>query len=695
MDQDLLFEVGTEEMPAGELPAALGAYRAAAVALFEEARLSFRSLRIYATPRRLTLLVEGLAHRQGDLTRQVIGPARAVAFDKEGRPTKAALGFARSQGVTPQELRTVQTERGEYVAVRVEEKGRPAVEILPVLLPRLVLSIPFGKQMRWGEADLRFVRPIRWLCCLYGAAVVPVRIGTVKAGSLTYGHRFLSPGPFAIPGAGEYLSLLEAQRVIADPERRKAVIRKQVEETAAGLGGRAVIEEELLEQVTHMVEWPVAVAGELDPTYLAMPREVVVTPMQKHQRYFPVQREDGQLLAWFITISNTETPDPSVVRKGNERVLRARLADADFYFREDREVPLSDRLPQLRGVTFQERLGTLYEKTERVMALARYLAGLIAPTRRFFVERAAELAKADLVTGVVREFPELQGIMGREYARLSKEPVEVAQAIGEQYLPRSAGDPIPRSLEGAILSVSDRIDTIVGCLAAGFIPTGSEDPYALRRQAFGAISIMLDFPLHILGLLPGLVDHALVQVAPKIGLGTALEAKPIRERIMEFFRGRLETAMQERGIQADVVEAILAEGFDDPYGALVRARALTEFRGRPDFEALLITFKRVVNILPDGFRGEVDRSRFEDDVERQLHARVEAERGAIEAALASEAYQQALERIAGLRPLVDQFFNTVMVMVDDPALRANRLALLHSIARLLLPIADLRKLSVG
>lgn len=687
--RDLLFEVGTEELPPSELGRALQNYLQEAGRQFAEARLEVLSgFSAYSTPRRLTLGVRGLAERQSDLVREVIGPARTVAYTKDGRSTRAAEGFARAQGISVGDLVVTRMERGEYVAARVREAGRNTVEVLLELLPRIPLSIPWRKQMRWDETDLRFVRPIRWMVCLYGTEVVPVRIGSTVASDLTYGHRFLDPGPHRLVEASAYLAVLREARVEPEVQLRRERIRKAVEQEAAREGGIAVIEEPLLEAVADLVEWPAAITGSFPSEYLDLPREVIITPMQHHQRYFPIEHPvDRTLLPRFVAISNMDVADPAVIRSGYERVLRARLADAAFYFRHDLAVTLEARLPQLEQVVYQERLGTLAEKARRLVALGRWVAGRVRPELVDVVARAALLAKADLVTGMVREFPELEGVMGGEYARRGGEPDSVARAIREHYLPRFAGDRLPHSLPGAIVSLVDRIDAVVGCLGVGVIPTGSEDPYGLRRRAAGAVAILLDVPIRV--SLTSLVDQTLD------GFGGALtESKTVtRDRAIEFLRGRLSTGLQERGMPADVVEAVLATGVDDPAAALGRAQAVAAFRARPDFESLLIAFKRVVNILPAGFAGSVDAARFQDPAERALFEALAQRRGRIEDALRDEAYETALAEIAALRPWVDQFFTAVLVMVEDQALQQNRLALLADIARLLLPVADLRRLA--
>lgn len=688
MTHSLLFEVGTEELPPSEMPAVLPALIDNARKLLEDARLGFETARHFATPRRLAIVVDGLADRQTPLTTTVTGPPKKAAYDAQGKPTKAAEGFARSQGVSIEQVRTVQTERGEYLAVERREAGRAAAEVLPELLERLVGSLPFAKQMRWGEGDVRFVRPVRWVVALLDAEVLPVTIAGVAAGRRTFGHRFLSPAPIELHDPAEYLPRLEAAFVVADVDARRTKIRRQVEAAAMTAGGDAHIDDATLESVTHLVEDAAPVVGTFAETFLDLPPAVIETPIRRHQRCFPIgKRDHGGLSAAFVAVTDMPGVDPTAIRRGNERVIRARLADADFYFREDLKITPEARVPMLKGIVFQERLGTLYEKTERLEALAEHLgAPLLAAQELLILRRAARLAKSDLASGMVREFPELQGEMGAVYAERAAEPDGVARAIAEHYRPRSADDPIPSSAAGALLAIADKLDTVVGCLGVGLMPTGSQDPYGLRRQAQGLVQIALGAGFRL--SLPALVDRALALLAPKL----TEPAEATRERVLEFLRLRLATLLSSRGLRPDVVEAVLVRGFDDPVEAARRAEALTRLMSRSDWEPLVVTFKRTINILPPRAIGPVDPGRFADEAERALHERTEACRPEVTAALEARDYERALTELAALRPAVDRFFDAVLVMDKDAAVQENRLALLKEIARLLLAVADLRKI---
>jgi len=682
----LLFELGTEELPPSDLAAVLGALDDGARRMLEEARLGFAGLRVHSTPRRLALFVDGLQPEQTTVTVTVTGPPKKAAFDADGKPTRAAEGFARAQGVAVGSLITVATERGDYLAAQREERGRPAGEVLPEPLAGLMLSLPFSKQMRWGDGDVRFIRPIRWVLALLDTKVLPVTVAGIAAGPMTFGHRFVAPAPIEITEPSAYLSALERGFVIADVEQRRALVRREVESAAAKTGQRAVIDEATLATVVHLVEYPAAVVGTFSEKYLDLPREVVETPIRRHQKCFTVESLDGRLAPTFVAVSNMPGADPAEIRRGNERVIRARLADADFYFREDLKVSPEHRVDQLRGMVFQERLGTLFEKTERLVALTERLgAGLPAAERQALV-RAARLAKSDLASGMVREFPELQGVIGEEYALRAGESPAVARAIREHYLPRAADDRLPATSVGALLSIADKADTIVGCIGIGLMPTGSQDPYALRRQAQGIVQILLGMPLRL--SLSALVEEARRLLAPKL-----TEAEDVtRGRVLDFFRARLTTLLTARGVRPDVAEAVLAAGFDQPALALKRAEALTALMTQPGWEPLVITFKRTINILPSRAVGAVNLARFVNEAERALHAATTECAPRVRLAIETEDYAAALGELASLRPVVDRFFDAVMVMDKDPALQENRLALLRAIAEMLLSVADLRKI---
>ena len=677
-DADLLFEIGTEELPSPVIRNVIAQVEAGVRASLETHRLSVRAVRAVGTPRRLTVVAEGVARRQAEITTQIVGPPASAAFDAEGRPTRAAEGFAKSQGVAGGGVTVVTTERGRYAAVVKAEPCRPAAVLLKEALPRIIDGLSFGRSMRWEPSGARFARPIRWIVALYDGKVIPFSHGGVASGSRTRGHALTAPGLVRVPGdwAG-YAKTLERVGVLVDHERRRAVIESQLATAAKAAGGRLVEDEALVEQATFLTESPWAVAGAFDRRYLTLPHEVIVTVMREHQGYFSLVDRHGVPLPAFIAVSNVKKTGraAAVIRAGYERVLRARLDDATFYFEQDQREKLSDRVERLKGVVFQERLGTVYEKVERLVALCGWLAPLFEVEREA-AERAARLCKADLTTGMVREFPELQGVMGREYARRQQEPDEVAVAIGEHYRPRFAGDDIPARPLAQLLAVADKIDTIARCFGAELIPSGSQDPYALRRQGVGVV--------HILRQRPVVSLSALLARAALPGTDTA----PIRE----FFCQRIESLAKAEGYRADLVNAVLAvpAAADHPALAFRRLRALAAFSRRPAFDSLMTACKRVMNILPATCPTTVDPARLTVEAERRLHAEAERVAHLVRVEEEHERDEAVLDAYESLRPAIDAFFTDVMVMAEDPAVRETRLALLKSVNDLLARFADFR-----
>jgi glycyl-tRNA synthetase beta chain len=687
MGKELLFEIGTEEIPSGYIPPALEELKAAAGRLLQEQRLSLANLRTLATPRRLTLFVDGLAERQADARREVVGPPKTVAFDADGKPTRAAEGFARAQGVPVDRLEVRSLDRGEYLVAVQEEKGARTPEVLTTLLPRLLTLLSFPKFMRWGEGTFRFVRPIRWLLAIYDGKVIPFSVDGLQSDAKTYGHRFLSPRGVRVRSFQEYLDTLEERYVIANTDRRRALVRKLAIEAAAAVKGQPILDSDLLETVTNLVEFPTAVCGSFRPEYLELPREVIITPMQKHQRYFPVVDTTGRLLSHFVTVSNMRAKDMDLIRQGNERVLQARLNDAEFFYKEDRKHPLAERLPDLQHIIFQEKLGTVHDKVQRLRRLVGLVAERADPACRAVAERAAELCKADLVTSMVKEFPTLQGVMGGDYARLSGEPSEVCQAIVEHYLPRFAGDRLPESNASAVVGLADRLDSIVGCFGIGLVPTGSEDPYALRRAALGIVQTILHRGLR--APLAELVAEA------RAGFGPLLtqDAGKTQREVLEFLRSRTQAVLVERGLPVDVVEAALSAGSDDVRDAARRAEALAVMRREIDFGELSAAFRRVVGIVPRGFNRAVEVGRLVEGAERALYAQTTELKAEVDRLVAGQDYLGALHQIAGLKPMVDMFFEEVLVVGPDEGLTQNRFALLKAVWDVFARIADFTKIT--
>jgi glycyl-tRNA synthetase beta chain len=684
--KELFLEIGTEEIPAGFIPRAMAEMEAMITKELTNARLSFGEVRTLATPRRLALVVKAIPAVQPDAEITATGPSKKAAFDADGKPTKAAEGFARGQGVDVSQLQVISTDKGEYLAITKLETGRPTHELLSEFLPALIANIPFRKSMRWGDLDVRFARPIHWIVALFDGVVVPFAFGNIESGTTSRGHRFMANTTFPVRDFSHYLEECERHFVIADPERRKEIIRRETHRVALASGGHLLPDEELLEQVTYLVEYPSAVAGTFSAEFLKVPKEVLITSMRSHQRYFSILDANGRLMPGFITINNTLTDDPSVVVKGNERVLRARLSDARFFFEEDQKVKLDERVEELKKVVYQQKLGTSFEKMERFRALAEGLAEKLNPAVKSQTSRAAWLCKADLITGMVGEFPEVQGIMGREYALLEGETPEVANAIAEHYLPSQAGGELPASNIGAFVSIADKLDTICGCFGVGLIPTGAADPYALRRATIGIISIILDKGYHL--SLPALIGQSLELLSAKL----TRPPEQVTVDVVEFFRGRFVNLLGNE-FAGDAVDAAVSAGFKDLVDVRARIEALAAFKNHPDFEPLAGAFKRVGNIIKEGINATVDPALLQDPAEKALYEAFQAVKSTVDAKVTSGAWLDALTVIATLRGPVDTFFDQVMVMAEDQLVRTNRLALLTAIAGMFGRIADFSRIA--
>jgi len=683
--KEFLLEIGTEEIPSRFVGPALEKMQELFIQLLASGRVALTGeLKALGTPRRLVLYAPSLEEQQADLSKEVLGPPRKVAYDTEGKPTKAALVFAEKNGVTVDALSIKSRERGEYVVARIDEKGGDTGQWLKQVLPGFILSIPFQKSMRWMGKDIRFARPIHWILALWGGSVVDFELDGLKSGNLSRGHRFMSPGAFLVKDFKTYAAQAEPNFVVLDPEVRKQRIVKQTGELAKSVGGAVLDDAGLVDEVTNLVEYPVAVLGSFDRQHLRIPKEVLITAMREHQRFFSIVNQQGELLPSFITISNTRAEDMAVVRAGNERVLAARLSDAAYFFDHDLKHPLADRVEGLKKVTFQEKLGTVYDKTMRIKALTSHLARLLNADSSV-AERAAFLCKADLLTGIVGEFPKLQGIMGRQYALSSGEDRVVAEAIAEHYLPRFAGDALPKSLEGMCVGVADRIDSIAGCFSAGLIPSGSEDPYGLRRQSVAVLNMLLERAVRMS------LRALIAQACEGYGLKTADRAR-VEAETLDFIRQRLAGMLIAEGLRPDVVDAALLVDFDDALIAREKVRALDGLRLTEDYQPLVTALKRAGNILPKGFEGAVKKGLLKQDEEKVLHAVYAEVRGRVEQKAAALDFRGALAEIASLRKPVDAFFDKVMVMDKDEAVKANRLALLAGITGLFSGIADFSRL---
>ena len=686
MSKEFLLEIGTEEIPSRFVNPALEKMKELFAALLASGRVTIDggALQAYGTPRRLILTVPQLAERQQDLSKEVVGPPKKIAFDAGGNPTKAALVFAEKNGVSIDKLTMKQTDKGEYVAVRIDEAGGDTAEWLRQVMPGFILSIPFPKTMRWMDKDIRFARPIHWILALYGGTVIPFELGGIRSGNLSRGHRFMSPGAFLVKDLKSYLAQAEPNFFVIDPAVRKQRIVKQTVELALTKSGTVLDDQGLVDEVANLVEYPVPVMGSFDKAFLRVPKEVLITAMREHQRYFSVIDQQGSLLPHFITISNTRAEDMDVVRAGNERVLSARLSDAAYFFDHDVKVPLADRVEGLKKVTYQENLGTVHDKMERVKKLAISLAKTLGADAKV-AERAAHLSKADLLTGIVGEFPKLQGVMGRHYALLSGEGPRVADAILEHYQPRFAGDTLPASLEGACVGIADRMDTITGCFSVGLVPSGSEDPYGLRRQSVAILGILFDRSLRL--SLSTLIAGACAGHSSSLNTSAQVQSDTL-----DFMRQRLAGMLIGEGLRSDVVDAALSVNFDDPLIAKEKVKALDLWRTSEDYRPLVTALKRAGNIVPKGFAGAVRDDLLTQDEERTLYASYVQIKDRVAEKTASLDFRGALADIASLRKPVDAFFDKVMVMDKDAAVKENRLALLAGITRLFSQIADFSRL---
>ncbi|MGI6036689.1 MAG: glycine--tRNA ligase subunit beta [Limnochordia bacterium] len=680
MKQDLLFEIGLEELPARMVDSGMANLKAKGEELLAEYRLDHGEIMVWGTPRRLTLYVRDVACRQADLVEEAKGPAKKIAFDEEGRPTKAAIGFAKGHGIPLEDLEVRSLPQGEYVFAQIKKAGLPAIDVLPQFCTRLIDSLSFPKNMRWGSYDYRFARPIRWLVGLFGDQLIPFSVAGVDSGRTTRGHRFIHPQPVELTRPDEYLEVLERAGVLVDPQLRRERIKQQIEEAAQEAGGQVLLDEDLLAEVTNLVEYPRAIWGEFDASYLSLPREVLITPMREHQRYFPVLDGQGRLLNRFITVANGQG-DRQKVRQGNEKVLAARLADAQFFWETDQRLPLADYVERLDQIVFQEELGTVYDKVQRVQSLVDKLAAelKVGQETKGIAIRGAYLAKADLVTNMVGEFPELQGVMGREYALRSGESPEVAQVVYEHYLPRWSGDRLPESTPGAIVSIADKLDTIVGCFAIGLLPTGSQDPYALRRQALGIINIMLEQSLDV--SLPSLIKLAAA------GYDRTIEASSVEE-VHRFFMGRLRGILSERGVRYDVIDSVIAVEQEHLPQIIARTEAIQQVLSAPEFEVLLTACQRVGNLASKAEDEQLDPQLFQEPEEVTLYESYLDIRSKVEKAVSGQDYRGALQVLAQLKEPINAFFDAVLVMSDDPAIRKNRLALLKALTNLFQRICD-------
>jgi len=687
----LLLEIGTEEIPAGYIEPALAALESMLTQKLADARLAHGRIQTFGTPRRLAVTVAELAARQKRLTSEVLGPPRKVGYDSDGRPTTAAVKFAEKVGLPVNRLGVAATPKGEYLSATVIDPGLTTTAVLKTVLPDIILAIPFPKRMRWADLTISFARPIHSLLALYGGSLIGFTLGRIRSGRTTFGHRFMHPRPIKVAEPAAYVEALRSGFVIVDPAERRRLIAEGAAQAAAAVGGHVLPDEELLGTVTHLVEYPAIAVGRFADAFLELPAEVLITAMREHQKYFAVVDTGGRLLPHFIAVNNTPVQDMAVVVRGHERVLRARLEDARFFFQSDRETSLDTMVEKLKSVLFQAQLGSIYDKVRRVRGLARFVADQLGgdPELGGQVERAAWLCKADLVSQMVGEFPKLQGIMGRVYAKAQGEPAAVASAIEEHYRPIYSGGALPETTAGAVVAIADKMDTICGCFRAGLAPTGAADPYALRRQGIGVILIMrsrgLAFPL-----------STVVQKSLSLFDGEAETPPETAAKIQGFLEGRMTSILVEEGFAKDTVAAVLGVPVESVPAVWSRARALQQLKSKPDFEPIAVSFKRVVNIIrraEDFTAGAVDEGLFAHPSEAALLAAFRTVQSQVQEDLRQGLHDQALARVATLRAPVDAFFDDVMVMAEDLNVRRNRLSLLAQVAGLFDTFADFSKLS--
>lgn len=682
MAKDLLFEIGAEEIPAGFMPNILGQLKTLAETKLNDAHLPFESIATYGTPRRLALIVKGLADTSAEISERHKGPSASIAYDADGNPTKAAIGFARGKGLDVADL---VVEDG-YIYAETKTAGVPAKDIVTDMLPQLITGLNFPKSMHWGNLDAKFVRPVRWLVALLDEDVIPVEFATVKSGNVTRGHRFLGADEITIKNAASYVDTLKENFVMVDQDARRELISKQLHDIAASKNASIVWDDDLLEEINYLVEWPTALCGGFEESYLALPDAAIITPMKDHQRYFPLVDQDGKLLPMFLTVRNGSDHSIEVVQAGNERVLRARLDDAKFFFNEDRKKPLIDRQDGLTKIVFQEGLGNLADKTERLLTLGRVFSEEceLHEDARVVLERATELAKTDLTTGMVTEFTELQGVMGKEYALLDGESPEVAEAIFEQYLPRFAGDVLPQTEAGKVLSIIDKIDNIVATFSRGLIPTGSQDPYALRRQTIGILNILLNSEWNI-SLRPIIVESMNLLNVP------ADKQDELLGQVEEFITLRLKNIFLDREVPHHVIDLLLSNNELSVADAEGLVKALLANRIDENVE-LVQAFTRMYNLVKDVTYTGVDESLLKEDAERALYeAATKASEASIDAWDKND-YDAVVAVPATLVPAINKFFEDVMVMDKDEAIKANRLQLVRLAYSVMAIIGDISAL---
>jgi glycyl-tRNA synthetase beta chain len=688
----LLLEIGTEEIPAGYIEPALETLTSTLLQKMTNARIDHGSAKIFATPRRLAVEVKKVAEKQKSMTAEVLGPPERIGYDDKGKLTVAAIKFAEKVGVSESNLTVKESDKGRYLCAKITERGLPTTTLLKSILPEVILATPFPKIMKWAELDIEFARPIHTIIALLGDKIIPFKLGDTKSGRFTRGHYFMNPGKVKISEPKDYIKTLRSVKVLVDLDARRKHVQKQIDKAAKSVGGKVVPDDELVDIVKNLVEYPVATAGKFDKEFLEVPGEVLITAMREHQKYFAVINRKGNLMPCFVAVNNTLTKDMKLVATGHEWVLRARLADAQFFYRSDLAVSSKERVEKLKGVLFQAKLGSMHEKVKRVQKIAGFLADAAKKDAKLKkqVTRAAFLCKADLVSHVVGEFPKLQGIMGRVYADITGEHKNVSAAIEEHYRPIYSGGQLPETLTGAILAIADKIDNICGFFSVGLIPTGASDPYALRRQGLGIIQIMLDNDFSFSSR--GMIEKSL----KLFGIKGTRKNREIADKVSTFLNNRMTHQLAEEGFSKDVIAAVASVSTDNVSEVWGRVRALQDLKTAPDFEPLAVAFKRVVNIIKKAkdFKAKpVNKSLFTHKSESKLFSAFKKVEAKVKKNIDKKDLGQALHEIASLRDVVDDFFDGVLVMDKNTKIRNNRLSLLKQIADMFETVADFSKIS--
>jgi len=690
---NVVLEIGTEEIPAQYMENSLKDLNRLAKKYLEESRIKYKEIKVYGTPRRLILFIFHIREKQENIFQKIKGPAYSIAYNNDSQPQKPALKFAQSTGINVEDLIVEDTEKGKYIFATKSKIGQPTIGILSQISPKIIKNIQFPKSMRWEGKSLRFIRPIRWILALYGKEIIKFNLNGLDSENITYGHRLLAPQKIKISSTQEYFKKLEKNYVIVDPKIRENIIKTDIKQIIKEIGGEKIINEKQLKEIIYLVEYPNAILGKYDKKYLELPKDVLTVVMEKHQKYFPVFKNKDELLPLFIVIINNSKKHASKIREGNENVLRARLEDAKFFYQEDQKIPLEKRVDKLKNVIFRENLGSLFDKTKRLELLSDYITDGLQVEQKVKKDllRSAHLCKADLVTETVKEFPELQGIMGKEYAVLSGEREEVAEAIFEHYLPRFSGDRLPITKSGMILGIADKVDTIIGCFVMGLAPTGSQDPYGLRRQSRGKIAIILKNNLEI--SLKDIIQKSLSLYKESVSVELKIDENEIVSQILSFLKQRLKNIFLEDGIRYDVIDAVLAVDSDgDVVDIKNRIKAIEELYNQPIFGKILNSSNRVLNLSKNNKETEIDQSLLKEKAELNLYHNYESIYTRTREFIFNREYKKAFKLLGNLCEPVDEFFDQVLVMDKDNNIRKNRVALIKKIGILFNQVADLSKI---